>query len=114
MGVAITDVCSGLYLHGAIMAALLARAQTGKGQRIDTSILEVQVATLANIGHNYLIAGQEAKRWGTQHEVQYPQPSPCLVYRHFTLHDTTCLHVLRALCRTKRFARATGISPPVL
>ncbi|KAG0244457.1 hypothetical protein BGW41_007749 [Actinomortierella wolfii] len=67
VGVAVTDLTTGLYAHGAIMAALLARAKTGRGQHIDCSLLDSQVATLANIASSYLIAGQEAQRWGTSH-----------------------------------------------
>ena len=42
-GVALTDVSTGLFLHGAILAALFARTNTGRGQRIETSLLETQV-----------------------------------------------------------------------
>ncbi|KAF9432115.1 hypothetical protein BGZ76_011249 [Entomortierella beljakovae] len=67
VGVAVTDLTTGLYAHGAIMAAILARYRTGRGQHIDCSLLDAQVVTLANIGSSYLIAGQEAKRMGTSH-----------------------------------------------
>lgn len=67
VGVAITDLTTGLYAHGAILAALFERTKSGKGQKIDVSLLECQVANLANIGHNYLIGGMEAQRWGTEH-----------------------------------------------
>ncbi|SPO23453.1 related to alpha-methylacyl-coa racemase [Ustilago trichophora] len=67
IGVAMTDLTTGLYVHGAIMAALLGRAQTGKGVHIDASLFESQIASLANIASNYLIAGQEAGRHGDKH-----------------------------------------------
>ncbi|KAF9294678.1 hypothetical protein BGZ88_003537 [Linnemannia elongata] len=67
VGVAVTDLTTGLYAHGGILAALLARHRTGRGQHVDCSLLESQVATLANIGSSYLIAGKEAKRMGTAH-----------------------------------------------
>ncbi len=67
VGVAITDLTTGLYAHGAIISALFSRQKTGKGQKIDVSLLECQVANLANIGHSYLIGQQEAQRWGTEH-----------------------------------------------
>ncbi|XP_024081805.1 succinate--hydroxymethylglutarate CoA-transferase [Cimex lectularius] len=67
-GVAITDLSTGLYAHGAILAALLQRAKTGKGQKVDCNLLSTQVACLINIGSNYLNAGKEAVRWGTEHE----------------------------------------------
>ncbi|KAF9193805.1 hypothetical protein BGZ51_002128 [Haplosporangium sp. Z 767] len=67
VGVAVTDLTTGLYAHGGILAALFARNRTGRGQHVDCSLLESQVATLANIGSSYLIAGKEAKRMGTGH-----------------------------------------------
>ncbi|PVF98487.1 CoA-transferase family III [Serendipita vermifera] len=56
VGVAVTDVSTGLYAHGAILAALLSRQRTGEG-----------IAGLANIASNYLISGQGATRHGTAH-----------------------------------------------
>ncbi|KAF9434938.1 hypothetical protein BGZ76_007157 [Entomortierella beljakovae] len=67
VGVAVTDLTTGLYAHGGILAALFARNRTGLGQHVDCSLLESQVATLANIGSSFLIAGKEAKRMGTAH-----------------------------------------------
>ncbi|KAK0525098.1 hypothetical protein OC834_005285 [Tilletia horrida] len=67
IGVAMTDLTTGLYTHGAIMAALLGRAKTGKGVHIDASLFESQIASLANIASNYLVAGVEAGRHGTAH-----------------------------------------------
>ena len=72
VGVAITDVLTGVYASGAITAALLWRERSGRGQHIDCSLLDVQVSALANIGSNYLVAGQEAVRWGTAHESIVP------------------------------------------
>lgn len=72
VGVAITDVCTGLFANGAIAAALYAREKTGRGQRIDVSLLETQVAVLVNIAANYIMAGREGKRWGTAHESIVP------------------------------------------
>ncbi|CAK5270197.1 unnamed protein product [Mycena citricolor] len=78
VGVAATDIATGLYAHGAIMAALLSRQQTGKGVWIDCNLFETQIAGLANIASNYLIAGQEAGRHGTSHPSIVPyQVFPC-------------------------------------
>lgn len=63
-----TDLATGLYAHGAILAALLQRQQTGVGQKIDVNLLSTQVACLINVASNYLNADKEAKRWGTAHE----------------------------------------------
>jgi succinate--hydroxymethylglutarate CoA-transferase len=66
-GVGLTDMCTGLYLHGAILAALLGRQTSGVGQKIDASLFETQVSLLANVAMTWLNLGQEAKRWGTAH-----------------------------------------------
>ncbi|KAJ1970376.1 hypothetical protein H4R35_005900 [Dimargaris xerosporica] len=80
VGVAITDLTTGLYTHGAIMAALIARGRTGRGQHLDVSLLECQLASLANIASNYLVGGKEATRWGTAHASIVP-------YRGFSTQD---------------------------
>merc|ERR1719461_395453 len=67
VGIAATDIFTGLYAHGAILAALRHRDVTGQGQKIDCSLMESQLATLANVGTAWLIAGKEGKRRGTQH-----------------------------------------------
>lgn len=67
VGVAVTDVATGLYAHGAILAALLYRQRTGKGQKIECNLLSTQVAMLINVASNYLNAGIDAQRWGTAH-----------------------------------------------
>jgi len=72
VGVAITDVLTGIYASGAITSALLWRERSGRGQHIDCSLLDAQVSALANIASNWLVAGQEAKRWGTAHESIIP------------------------------------------
>jgi crotonobetainyl-CoA:carnitine CoA-transferase CaiB-like acyl-CoA transferase len=72
VGVAITDVVTGVYTSGAIMGALFWRERTGRGQYIDASLLDVQASCLANIASNYLVAGKEAQRWGTAHESIVP------------------------------------------
>jgi formyl-CoA transferase len=72
VGVAITDVLTGVYASGAITAALLWRERSGQGQHLDCSLLDAQVSGLANIASNYLVAGKEATRWGTAHESIIP------------------------------------------
>ncbi|XP_074842141.1 succinyl-CoA:glutarate CoA-transferase isoform X2 [Carettochelys insculpta] len=66
-GVAMTDLATGLYAYGAIMAGLLQRHKTGKGLHIDCNLLSSQVACLSHIAANYLNCKMEAKRWGTAH-----------------------------------------------
>lgn len=66
-GVGLTDMTTGLYLHGAILAALVNRQATGQGQKIDASLFETQVSLLANVAMSWLNLGLEAQRWGTEH-----------------------------------------------
>jgi formyl-CoA transferase len=67
VGVAIVDVTAGLYTVGGVLAALHARTATGRGQRVDVSLLESALAWLANVGQNYLVSGNAPKRYGNAH-----------------------------------------------
>ena len=85
-GVALTDLTTGLYAHGAIMAALLQRQRNGGvGQHIDVDLLSSQVSCLANLGANYLMEGREASRWGTAHESIVPYQSFATADGYLTL-----------------------------
>ncbi|OQO10498.1 hypothetical protein B0A48_03795 [Cryoendolithus antarcticus] len=68
VGVAVTDLTTGLYTSNSIMAALLSRAKSGRGQHIDVALSDCQVATLANLASSVLISGKsDSGRWGTAH-----------------------------------------------
>ncbi|KIX03125.1 uncharacterized protein Z518_06675 [Rhinocladiella mackenziei CBS 650.93] len=68
VGVAVTDLTTGLYTCNAIMASLLARQKTNIGQHLDVALADCQVATLANIASSVLISGErDGGRWGTAH-----------------------------------------------
>jgi len=67
VGVAVADVMSGLYATVGILAALAHRQVSGTGQHIDLALLDVQVATLANVALNYLVSGVAPQRWGNAH-----------------------------------------------
>ena len=75
VGVAITDLLTGIYACNAITAALFARERTGKGQRIDVSLLDSQVATLSYVASNYLNSGIAPKRLGNAHPNIVPYQS---------------------------------------
>ena len=60
-------MATGLYLHGAILAALQARVREGVGQRVDASLFETQISLLTNVGLAWLNMNIEAQRWGCQH-----------------------------------------------
>lgn len=67
VGVAVADVMTGLYATIAILGALRHRDETGVGQHIDMALLDVQVATIANMNMNYLTSGVVPKRQGNAH-----------------------------------------------
>jgi crotonobetainyl-CoA:carnitine CoA-transferase CaiB-like acyl-CoA transferase len=80
VGVALTDVLTGLYATTAILAALAHRERTGQGQHIDLALLDVQVASLANQTMNYLTSGVAPVRMGNAHPNIVP-------YQDFTTRD---------------------------
>ena len=67
VGVALTDVLTGLYATTAILAALAHRDRTGEGQHVDLALLDVQLASLANQAANYLVTGESPTRLGNAH-----------------------------------------------
>lgn len=67
VGVAMTDLMTALYAHGAILAALLQREKTGEGQKIECNLLSTQVSAMTHLASNWLNAGMESSRWGTAH-----------------------------------------------
>lgn len=67
VGVAVTDLFSGLYASTAILAAVQQRHTSGKGQHIDISLFDVATAIMANQGMNYLATGNAPKRLGNAH-----------------------------------------------
>lgn len=67
VGVAVSDILTGLYSAIAILAALLHQARTGEGQDIDMALFDCQVAGLANQAMNYLAAGKVPERLGNAH-----------------------------------------------
>lgn len=67
VGVALTDILTGLYASNAILAALAERERSGQGQYIDLALLDVQIACLGNQALNYLTTGVPPKRLGNAH-----------------------------------------------
>ena len=67
VGVPIIDICAGMFSSTAILAALRARDTTGQGQYIDLSLLDTQVALLANVASNYLVGDKPPTRHGNAH-----------------------------------------------
>lgn len=95
VGVALTDVLTGLYATIGMLAALQHRNQTGEGQHIDLSLLDVQVAALANQALNYLATGEAPQRLGNAHPSIVP-------YQAFATADG---HIILAVGNDRQFAR---------
>jgi crotonobetainyl-CoA:carnitine CoA-transferase CaiB-like acyl-CoA transferase len=67
VGIAAADIMTGLYSTIAILAAIEHRRISGEGQYIDMALLDVQVATMANMNMNYLCSGKVPTRQGNAH-----------------------------------------------
>jgi formyl-CoA transferase len=72
VGVALIDVITALYAHGAILAALHHRERTGDGQHLELSLMECGIAALMNAATAYLIGGVVQGRWGSAHPSVVP------------------------------------------
>ncbi len=75
--IAIADMTCGMYAAMGILATLLAREKSGRGQFIDMALFDSQLTWLANAGSSYLNAGVSPERWGNAH----PNIVPYEVYR---------------------------------
>jgi crotonobetainyl-CoA:carnitine CoA-transferase CaiB-like acyl-CoA transferase len=94
-GVAVCDLFTGMYASTAILAALVHRDRTGEGQYIDCSLLDSQVAMLANQGANWLVGGRTPGRMGNNHPSVVP-------YRVFPASDG---HIILACGNDRQFER---------
>ena len=103
VGVAIVDLVAGLMLGKSIAAALYAREKIGVGQKIDTSLLEAEVACLINVGSNYLIGGKVPTRWGNAHPNIVP-------YQSFRTADGYLVLGVASEGIWRRFCQAIGKS----
>jgi crotonobetainyl-CoA:carnitine CoA-transferase CaiB-like acyl-CoA transferase len=95
VGVALTDIMTGLYATIAVLAALEHRARSGAGQYIDLALLDVQVACLANQAMNFLATGESPQRLGNAHPSIVP-------YEDFPTADG---HIMLAVGNDGQFAR---------
>ncbi len=68
VGVAVSDLFTGMYATAAILGALLDREKGGTGQHIDMALLDVQVAMLANLSSSYFVSGVAPARMGNAHQ----------------------------------------------
>ena len=94
VGIAITDVLTGMYASVAILAAITHRERTGQGQYIDAALLDTMVAFNANQIVSFLCSGKIPARWGNAH----PQVVP---YEVFPTADG---HIILAVGNDSQFA----------
>jgi crotonobetainyl-CoA:carnitine CoA-transferase CaiB-like acyl-CoA transferase len=71
-GMAIADLVTGMSAAQAVLAALLARARTGKGQLIDMALLDCAVSLLANMASGHIVTGDVPTRYGNAHPTLAP------------------------------------------
>lgn len=95
VGVAICDLFTGMYAALGVVAALHERTKTGRGRRIDLSLLDCQVAMMANQNMNWLVGGRTPTRLGSAH----PNIAP---YQPFATDDG---HVIVAVGNDAQFER---------
>ena len=76
VGVAVTDIFTGVYSATAILAALVQRGRTGLGQHIDMALLDVATSIMANQALNYLTTGTPPGMMGNAH----PNLAPYAVF----------------------------------
>lgn len=99
VGVAVADLFAGQNAVIAILAALQARTQTGKGQHLDIALFDSQTAMLANVASNYLISGNVPKRYGNAHANIVP-------YQSFQASDAW---FIVAVGNDKQFEKLCGV-----
>jgi crotonobetainyl-CoA:carnitine CoA-transferase CaiB-like acyl-CoA transferase len=99
VGVAVADLMCGMYAVSGILAALHERHASGRGQYIDLSLLDTQVAWLANQNLNYLVTGSPPRRRGTAHPNIVP-------YQAFGTSDG---HFMLAVGNDAQFARFCAV-----
>lgn len=103
VGVALTDILTGLYATVGVLAALNQREQSGIGQHIDVALLDVQVACLANQAMNYLTTGVSPKRLGNAHPNIVP-------YQDFPSADGNFILAVGNDGQFRKFCEVAGIA----
>ena len=100
VGVAVSDLVSGLYTAIAILAAVIHQSRSGEGQAIDMALFDCQAAALANQATNYLAGGMVPGRLGNAHPNIVP-------YQVFATSDG---HLILATSNDNQFRRFTKVA----
>ena len=101
VGVALTDIMTGLYATIGILAALAERDRSGLGQHVDMALFDVTVATLANQATNYLVGGINPTRLGNAHPNIVP-------YQSFVTNDGHLVVAVGNDSQYRRFVEVLG------
>lgn len=101
IGVALSDIMTGLHAAIGILAALHKRKTTGKGDHVDVALLDCTLASLTNLAQFYLTSGNVAKRWGNAHSTIVP-------YQAFEAADGWVVVAVGNDTQFARFAKALG------
>jgi crotonobetainyl-CoA:carnitine CoA-transferase CaiB-like acyl-CoA transferase len=99
VGVPITDIVTGVYSVVGILAALHARAQSGRGSYVDTALVDTTVGVLGNQALNYLVSGKIPRRLGNAHPNVVP-------YQVFPVADG---HIIIATGSDAQFAKLCAV-----
>ena len=103
VGVALTDIMTGLYASIGILAALTERDRSGLGQHVDLALLDVTAATLANQATNYLVGGLNPTRLGNAHPNIVP-------YQSFVASDGHLIVAVGNDAQFRRYVAALGLA----
>ena len=102
VGVAVSDLVTGLYTTVAILAAVIHQSRTGEGQAIDMALFDCQAAALANQATNYLAGGIVPGRLGNAHPNIVP-------YQVFATKDGHLILAVSNDNQFRRFAKVAGL-----
>jgi formyl-CoA transferase/CoA:oxalate CoA-transferase len=102
----LSDATCGLYSALGILAALLARAQTGVGQFVDTALLDGQLAWLTHVAGAYFATGQRPQKLGNAHATIVP-------YQPFRARDKYVIIAVGSERLWQRFCEALGIADTI-
>lgn len=105
VGVAVADLFTGMYATVAILAALRHAERSGNGQHIDMALLDTQVAMLANLGANYLVAGQKEGKVPGRAGNAHQNIVPYQVFEVAPQPDGTKDHLILAVGNDGQFAK---------
>jgi crotonobetainyl-CoA:carnitine CoA-transferase CaiB-like acyl-CoA transferase len=101
VGVPLTDLGSGMFAATGILGAIIQRERTGRGQRVEASLLETAVAFSSWSGAGFLADGREPERLGSRHRQGAP-------YQRFTTSDGYIVLGASSQALWDRLARALG------